>query len=96
MPIRFLPEAESEMIEAAVYYQRQVAGLGDLFIREVEKAASWIALYPHASSAVRGKVRRKVLSSFPFSILYRAEEDSVLIIAVAHHKRRPSFWQQRK
>ena len=96
MQIRFLPEAQSEMIEAAVYYQRQVAGLGDLFIQEVEKAAYWIALYPHASSAVRGKVRRKVLFSFPFSLLYRAKEGIVLIIAVAHHKRRPSFWQNRK
>lgn len=95
MRVVFLPEAESEMIESALYYQRQVAGLGDAFLQEIEKATEWIATYPVASAAVRVKVRRKVLSNFPFYLLYRADDDMVLIIAVAHQKRRPSFWWTR-
>lgn len=95
MQIRFLPEAEAEMIEAAIYYQRQVQGLGDAFLQEVERTASWIAVYPEASVFVRGKIRRKTLFKFPFSVLYRVDDSMILIVAVAHHKRRPSFWSKR-
>jgi hypothetical protein len=36
MRVVFLPEAESEMIESALYYQRQVAGLDRMLVLKVE------------------------------------------------------------
>jgi len=32
---------------------------------------------------------------FPFSIVYRETQDQILILAVAHHYRRPGYWLQR-
>jgi plasmid stabilization system protein ParE len=32
-------------------------------------------------------------TSPPFSIIYRVETDRVLIVAVAHERRRPGYWK---
>ena len=44
---------------------------------------------------VRGDIRKKVISNFPYSILYAIENDLIVIVAVAHHKRRPIYWHRR-
>ena len=35
------------------------------------------------------------LRKFRFSLLYSIEKDSLLILAVAHHSRRPRYWVHR-
>ena len=37
-PVIFLPEAEQEMLEAAIYYQSEAPGLGIGYLSEVELA----------------------------------------------------------
>ena len=39
--------------------------------------------------------RRLVLREFPFSVVYRASPDRVVIYAFAHSKRRPGYWRSR-
>lgn len=43
MHVVFLPEAEQEMFEAALYYQSQATRLGVDFLSEVERAVKFIA-----------------------------------------------------
>jgi toxin ParE1/3/4 len=31
----------------------------------------------------------------PYSIVYVADDDAIVILAVAHHKRRPGYWLRR-
>jgi len=33
-----------------------------------------------------------VLRKFPYSMFYIVEREVVVIVAVAHHKRRPGYW----
>lgn len=40
-------------------------------------------------------IRRRILRQFPYSIFYIVEDDNVVIIAIAHHKRRPGYWLPR-
>jgi len=40
-------------------------------------------------------VRNCVLRTFPFSIVYLDDPDSIRIVAVAHHKSRPGYWKSR-
>jgi len=41
-------------------------------------------------------VRKKVLTGrFPFNLIYTIEPGRILIIAVAHQKRRPGYWAYR-
>lgn len=33
---------------------------------------------------------------FPYSIFYQVTSDEIRVVAVAHHRRRPSYWADRK
>lgn len=39
--------------------------------------------------------RRNLLRRFPFSVAYRVELQRMLIVAVAHARRRPGYWKPR-
>lgn len=42
-----------------------------------------------------GPVRRRVLQGFPYSLFFKVNTDEVVILAVAHHSRRPGYWIDR-
>lgn len=91
----FLPNADKEFREAARYYETKCPGLGFTFITAVHKAISWIMENPIAATPVGSGVRSKVVSRFPYSVLYSVEGDMLVIIAVAHQKRHPRYWKNR-
>lgn len=95
MPVDFLPEADQEMIEAARYYQSLSSGLGDEYLAEVEHAVHSIASSPQTWPVLEGDLRRRLIKRFPFGILYRIEPDKILIIAVAHLRKKPGYWKKR-
>ena len=43
----------------------------------------------------RADVRQRVLRRYPYSIFYVTEAGVIVIVAVAHHKRRPGYWLSR-
>ena len=91
----FLPEAEQELREAARYYESEAPGLGVTYIAEVRRVVRSIIENPYTAAAVGSGIRRKVLSNFPYNILYSVERDVIVIVAVAHQKRRPRYWRAR-
>jgi len=36
------------------------------------------------------------LKRFPYSLVFRDEPEYILVIAVAHHRRRSGYWSRRK
>jgi len=95
MPIDFLPAADQEMIEAARYYQSLSSGLGDDYLDEVERAVWSIKTSPQTWPVLEGAFRRRLVRRFPFGIIYRIEPDKILIIAVAHLRKKPGYWKKR-
>lgn len=94
-PIGFLPEAEQEMLEAARYYESQASGLGVKYLSEIEHAVVSIAESPMTWPKIEGELRRRLVRRFPFGILYRIESEEIVIVAVAHLRRKPSYWKGR-
>jgi len=88
--------AEAEINEARFYYDLLSPGLGDSFIDEIEQALTQISGFPNAAPLVRGKIRKKVIPCFPYALLYSVKADQIRILAVAHHKRRPFYWRDRR
>jgi hypothetical protein len=39
--------------------------------------------------------RRLLLRRFPFGLVYEVYEGKALILAIAHHRRRPGYWTER-
>jgi len=94
-PVVFLPQAEQEMLKAARFYESQTAGLGVDYLSEVERAVQTIAESPTKWPVIEGELRRRLIRRFPFGILYRIEPEDIVIIAVAHLRRKPWYWKKR-
>ena len=92
---RFLSPAEEEMSEASLFYDAASGGLGDAFLDDVQQAVDRLCEYPQAGKAVSSSLRRMLVHRFPFSIIYSIETDVILVVAIAHHGRRPGYWQSR-
>ena len=69
----------------------QVAAVA--FVRELTTAIDSLAEAPDTWSDYSTKYRRRVLSRFPFSVIYRVTGDTLQVIAVAHDKKRPGYWR---
>jgi plasmid stabilization system protein ParE len=93
--IEFLPEADEEFREAARYYESEAAGVGVAFVVAVHRATAEVADAPFAAQIIRSGIRRKVMRSFPYSLFYAVEADAIVIVSVAHQRRRPRYWHAR-
>jgi plasmid stabilization system protein ParE len=95
--ITFLLEAEEEMNFSAQFYNQQAPGLGIDFLEEIEKSLKLIVGSPEGWPAYEENIRKYNVRRFPFSIYYVYEKDldKIIIIAVAHQKRKPGYWKQR-
>lgn len=62
----------------------------------VQDAMDQIVEFPESAPVIRGKVRGKVVSRFPYTLMYRVEDGMVLVLAVAHQKQRPEYWIDRE
>src|SRR5437867_4126449 len=95
MKSRFHEAAAAELIEAVEYYDATAEGLGDRLFVEVNKAVGYIEQFPESAAVVDYNVCRKVLSRFPYSMLYVIEQGEVIILTIAHQSRRPNYWLDR-
>ena len=95
MGFRYLLPAEEEMTEAAIFYEGQAQGLGVEFLDDVQSTIDRLRDNPMLGHTVVGDLRRSLLSRFPYLLIYTIEPDDLLIIAVAHQRRRPYYWRDR-
>ncbi len=91
----FHPTASEEIVETTAYYEGEVPGLGAGFIAEVERIVEVLCDQPNIGQRVGEELRRILLARFPYSLIYSIESERIWIIAVAHHRRRPGYWQER-
>jgi len=95
--ITFLLEAEEEMNSSAQYYNQQYSALGLDFLEEIEKPLQIIEKNPERWPYYEENIHKYNTRRFSFSLffVFEKELDKVIIIAVAHQKRKPGYWKQR-
>jgi plasmid stabilization system protein ParE len=91
----FHPDAESEMIEAAIYYETLQSNLGKRFLASIQESILHIQLNPNLYTSLEFDVRRCLVKTFPFGIIYRDKPDDIVIVAVMHLHREPDYWKNR-
>ena len=93
----FLLETEEEMNISAQYYNQQTSGLGFDFIEEINKSVQIIEKNPERFPFGYKNIRKYNSQRFPFSLLYvfEKDKDAIIIVAIAHQKRKPKYWKQR-
>ena len=92
---RFLPPAEAELLQEISYYSAIRPELGSKFELAVADAVRKAVAYPERGAPRSKSTRRWLVKEFPFGVIYRASQDEVLIVAVAHLRRKPDYWAGR-
>ena len=95
LPVGFLPEAESEVEAAYVYYEKQRPGLGLQFLLAFDAAVSRASENPRVFPRVARRTRKALLRRFPYLVFYVVEEYRILVTGVFHGHRDPGAWSDR-
>ncbi|MBI3582575.1 MAG: type II toxin-antitoxin system RelE/ParE family toxin [Nitrospinae bacterium] len=94
--VSFHEDAEDELNDAADFYNLESPGLGMSFLDDIYTIIEDITMFPEAGPLLKGRVRRRVLRKFPYTVIYSLRETEIRILAVAHQKRRPFYWHERR
>lgn len=94
-PVRMRSEAQGEIEEAFERYREESEELADRFLVEIGTSLDLIRLHPRLYPNSTKNTRRRILRSFPYSVIYQEKEELILVIALAHAKRRPGYWKKR-
>lgn len=95
-PVIISTEAESDLTQAYLWYEKQVEGLGGEFLLCVDACMQNIARSPKIYQNVYKNIRRALIRRFPYGIFFIERPDHIRIIAVFHASHDPSRWQSRK
>ncbi len=90
-------DAVADLEEAAAWYEAQRRGLGLEFVAEMDRVVANIGEHPLGFSVWnRGDpARRAMASRFPYAMFFDLEPDRIIVMAIAHWRRRPGYWQRR-
>ena len=83
------------MTEAALFYELAHANLGDDFLDDVRFAIDSVRERPKLGIDLGYGFRRVLVRRVPFSIMYIADPEQIVVVAVAHQSRRPEYWRTR-
>lgn len=88
--------AETELDSAIDYYNFQAsAAVSADFRNEVERVTKLLGEHTKLGVQVRHNARRLPLHGYPFDLVYRERQDSIIVIALAHQSRWPGYWRGR-
>jgi plasmid stabilization system protein ParE len=91
-PLQYHEAAEDELLREIGYFELRAKGLGRRFFDEVRRAENRMAQFPESAAEIMPGIRKCMLRKFRYSLIYTIEKDALLILAVAHHSRRPGYW----
>lgn len=98
--MRVNKDAATELEEAASWYEQEEAGLGDRLINAFEQAIQLLEkpnppLVPVTHNAAKSGARQLILHRFPFSLVTIERNQTIIVVAFAHHSRKPGYWRKR-
>ena len=98
--VRFVHEAVKEVDDAVLWYEDQREGLGLAFLAALDRAIESITRRPQAAALIDGvaeglEIRRISIRRFPYFVAYLVLDEAIVVLAVAHERRRPRYWSDR-
>lgn len=96
MNYQFHPDAFDEHHDSVAFYQSRLPGLGADYLAEFDAVMARIcaepAFYPQAGTP---DIRKAGLKRFPFHVIYQVAAKQIVVLAIAHQRRRPTYWMGR-
>lgn len=98
--VRISRDAARELNEAVQWYEHESSGLGGRLIDAFEHAIGLLRgkmppLLPVDGAARTLGAKRIILRRFPFSLIVIPRSDECIVVALAHHSRKPGYWHER-
>jgi plasmid stabilization system protein ParE len=87
--------AELEYAEALRWYTERSVQAAERFEAEFGSALDAIAADPNRFPMCDARHRYLLMDHYPFQIVFREFGSGIAIVAVAHAKRRPGYWEHR-
>ena len=94
--VKLHPEAQIEYLEALRWYREQSLIAARRFETEFDTAIGTIQAAPERWAQYFEGSRRFLLHRFPFGIVDESSPGVILVVAVAHVRRRPGYWRDRR
>ena len=97
MPAKLViaPEAELDIAEAYVWYERRRIGLGEEFLSSVDACMEGIRRQPEMYPLVHETYRRSLIRRFLYAVFYEYAESTITVYSAFHTSRDPDRWRQR-
>ena len=95
MRVKLHPDARAELRAARNWYFERSPLSAFAFAQTVQNAISRIKDTPNTFPVSDHGTHTFILQRFPFKISYLIRETEIIIVAVAHQKRRPGYWSNR-
>ena len=95
MKLRQLSAATDELRDALSWYRQRNPRAAELLWIRVQEARHSVMLFPEAAPLIGPGLRRFILSGFPYDMIYAVHDSEIVILAIAHHSRRPGYWRTR-
>jgi plasmid stabilization system protein ParE len=91
----FRPGARAEIREARGWYEVRVAGLGRRFLSDFDATMAQVVAHPEMYQAIADGSgdRRALLRRFPYSVVYRATDAEIVVLACLHHRQDVDAWR---
>ncbi|MFH0999800.1 MAG: type II toxin-antitoxin system RelE/ParE family toxin [Bacteroidota bacterium] len=93
--IVFKPFAETDVSEAAKWYNDKRDGLGKEFLLVLDAKINAIKRNPEQFRVVYKSIRRALTERYPYGIYFLLENETIYILAVIHTSRNPKTWENR-
>jgi plasmid stabilization system protein ParE len=93
--IEYLAGARADFDESFDWYRERSVGAAVGFAAAVEEAMDRIMADPGRFPSTHAGCRYCTLRRYPFRLVFRDEADRLVVVAVAHAKRRPGYWHGR-
>ncbi len=87
--------ADAELADAVIYLEEQRCGTGTRFLKAYAEARDFIVKHPHSGRSSEFGTRHIPIGDFRHDIVYIIRGDLLIVVAVAHHRRRPGYWLDR-
>ncbi|WP_346983391.1 type II toxin-antitoxin system RelE/ParE family toxin [Chryseobacterium sp. POE27] len=83
------PNAETDLLEAALWYESQQPGLGEKFAQRVESYFFRIQNNPLHFPLKKGNLREAYIQKFPYVIIYQIIGNNIIVFAVFNTHQNP-------
>lgn len=93
--LRVHSQAQEEINEAFEWYFKRSLEAADAYLTEIGISLKQILASPQLFPPYTKSTRRRVLARFPYSVIFQEKDEMIIVLAIAHAKRRPGYWRGR-